>query len=362
MKKTLLPLAFVLFFNASSQVLNHQNSIFGGAERFLQFKVTDAPNDVMEILNHTSQNNQFQPAIWVHKESSNSNVLALSAHITSAVDNGTTPLIQFVAGKGIYDNNAPYSSQFPWGNGGTTLPIENRPIFAVSNAYTNYLQIAANGNIGIGASNPLSKLHTIGSVRFQSLPTIISRCLLLENSSTGEIGLGKGCASPAKQILIDENKTPIVNAINTVKKIDTFEYIDNENNLFAVYDSNQTKLTDGDYQKLIPYLIESIKELSTKIEILENQLNSKDNAISNNDVKIYPNPVKDYFNIYFEKIENSYCVVKIYDTTGKLLINKSEKPSNQKISLNVTNFASATYLYTLSTSTGEIKKGKFIKE
>ena len=44
-----------------SQTLNHQNAISGGAERHLQFKAADTPNDVMEIGNSTSQNNQFQP-------------------------------------------------------------------------------------------------------------------------------------------------------------------------------------------------------------------------------------------------------------------------------------------------------------
>ena len=361
MKKFILLgiLAPAAFF---SQTLNHQTAITSKAERHLQFKVTDAPNDVMEIGNSTALNNEFQPTIWIHKESSTGPVMVLSGNITSSVDNGSTPIINLVAGKDIFDNGAPNSSQFPWGNGGTTLPIVNRPIFAISNAFNRVLTTLPNGNIGIGTSNPLSKLHTVGSVRFQSLPTIISRCLLLENSSTGEIGLGTGCASPAKQALIDANKTPSVTAINTVKKIDTFEYIDAENNLFAVYDSNQSKITDGDYQKLIPYLIESIKELNTKIEILEGQLRSKENAISNNDVKVYPNPVKDIFNIYFDKIENTNYSVKIYDNTGKLIINKTEIPKNQKMSINVSNFSSGMYLYEVLNNKGEIKKGKFIKE
>ena len=34
-----------------SQVLNHQSALSSKAERHLQFKVTDSPNDVMEIVN-----------------------------------------------------------------------------------------------------------------------------------------------------------------------------------------------------------------------------------------------------------------------------------------------------------------------
>lgn len=46
-----------------SQVLNHQSALSSKAERHLQFKVTDSPNDVMEIVNHTSVDGKFQPAI-----------------------------------------------------------------------------------------------------------------------------------------------------------------------------------------------------------------------------------------------------------------------------------------------------------
>lgn len=60
-----------------SQVLNHQSALSSKAERHLQFKVTDSPNDVMEIVNHTSVDGKFQPAIWAHRESAaDGNVLA----------------------------------------------------------------------------------------------------------------------------------------------------------------------------------------------------------------------------------------------------------------------------------------------
>lgn len=355
----LSPLAFY------SQVLNHQTAIAGKAERHLQFKVTDAPNDVLEIVNHTSTNGQFAPAIWAHRESGNGNALALSAHITSAVDNGTTPIINIVAAKGIFDNNAPYASQFPWGDGGSGLPILNRPLLSVSNAYTAQLLLAANGNLGIGTTNPLSTLHTVGSVRFQSLPTITSGCNLMINPTTGQIGLSEFTFCNNTSLKDNVNKTPIINALKTVTNIDTYEFVDQENKVNTFTNSEKTKINDGDYNNLIPYLLESIKELNAKIENLESQINSKNNFPTSSNhlaVKIYPNPVKDIFNIYFDKTDTTNYSVKIYDNTGKLLINKTETPSNQKMSLNVSNFSSGLYVYEVLNNKGEIKKGKFIKE
>ena len=365
MKKifTLVAFTFALVFS-NSQVLNHQNSIYGKAERFLQLKVTDAPNDVMEIVNHTSQNNQFNPAIWVHKESSNGNVLALSAHITSAVDFGTTPLITFVAGKGIFDNNAPYNSQFPWGDGGTTLPVQNRPIFGISNAYNNYFTIAANGNTGIGTSTPLARLHNVGTVRLENLPNLTSGCLLKINSATGELGIDPRSCTKVSNYTNRPN-LPIINALNVVNKIDAYEFLDDNKILKTSMNVEKTNINNNDYETVIPYLLEAIKELNTKIDELESKIISQKNiqAGTEPNIKVYPNPVKDIFNIYFEKADNSNYTIYIFDSSGKEVTRKNDTTANKKMSLNLSNLPAGVYFYEVNTTeNGTVKKGKLIKE
>ena len=364
MKKNYLLVLLAVSVNHYSQVLNHQNAIFGGAERHLQFKVSDAPNDVMEILSSTSQSNQFQPAIWVHKESSNGPVLVLAAHVTPQVDFGITPIINLTAGIGIFDNNAPYSSQFPWGEGGTTGLVQNRPIFAVSNAYNSFLTIAANGNIGMGTKNPLAKLHNVGTARFENLPTLNSGCILRINYVTGELGIDPTTCSKVQGLPILD-KRPILNALNTVNNIETYEFKDEKSNLNSAFNTEKTKITQGDYQTLIPYLLESIKELNAKITDLESRLNAKNGANPSDEinVKVYPNPVRDIFTIYFEKAINSKYSVKIFDNNGRIAQQKSLNIKENKTNINVSNFSTGVYLYEITNADGkQITKGKFIKE
>jgi len=364
MKKIIFLVAIIPAI-AYSQVLNHQSALPSKAERHLQFKISDAPNDVLEIGNSTSLNNQFQPTIWAHKESSNVTPLALTSHITSVVDNGAAPLINLNAGIGIFDNGAPNTSQFPWGDGSSTLPIVNRPILGVNNATTRLFTVSANGNIGIGITTPLAKLHTIGTVRHIGLSTLTSGCLLYINPTTGEIGRMTGtlCRDKASSIMSD--KAPIVNALEIVTKIDTYEAKDSENNVDTFIDSGKTKIADGDYQKLIPYLLESIKELNVKIEDLESQLNAKNGNLANNNAsfKVLPNPVKDILTVYFDNSENKNYTVNIFDTSGNKIANKSGIPANNMMSINLSNLAAGVYVYEIAEKGSKTsKKGKLIKE
>lgn len=361
MKKITFLLA-ILPIIAFSQVLNTQTALPSQAERHLQFKVSDAPNDVMEILNQTSQNNQFGPTIWVHKESSNAVALALSAHITSAVDYGTTPIINIIAGRGIFDNSAPNTSNFPWGNSGTTLSIQNRPIFAVSNAYASQLLLAANGNFGIGTTTPSARLHNVGSVKFENLSNITSKCPLYIDVNTNEVGKlsNINCipTSQSKNYL----KNDISNSLNIIKNIKTAELNDG-NNKYAVIEESEYQNMDS--ENIIPYLIESIKELNTKIEDLENQLNSKNNVAINSNVnfKISPNPVKDILNIYFDNSESKNYTINIYDTLGNRLVNRTGTSTNGSLSINLANLATGIYVYEVMENGNKAsKKGKMIKE
>lgn len=343
----------LVFFFATSQVLNTQTALSGKAERFLQFKITDTPNDVMEILNHTSQNNQFQPAIWVHKESSNGPVLALSAHITSAVDNGTTPLINFVAGKGIFDNNAPYSSQFPWGDGGTTENVINRPVFGIANAYNNLFLLKANGNLGIETTNPEAKLHIVGNLKFEGLSNSNNGCPLLLDT------FGNVYKSTVCQISVGEiyDKKPILNALNTIKTFPTYNYSETSNNTLYKSTANYDAIAvlypnyrngKNDDTQIIALLIESIKELKIKVEALEEQLGTKNVNSNDGNVKVYPNPVKNNLTIFFVADVKGYTKINIYNTEGRKISNYKLKPANQKITINVSNLPTGNYLYEIT--------------
>lgn len=352
-----------------SQTLNHQNAIIGKAERHLQFKVTDAQKDVFEIGNSTALDNQFQPTLWAHKESSSGPVFVLSGNITSAVDFGTVPIINLVAGKDIFDNNAPYSSQFPWGNGGTTMPIQTRPIFAISNAYSNYLTIAANGNLGIGTNKPQSKLHNVGSVRFESLPmsTRSGKCGLLIHPITGDVT--SDCSNiKARNMDDSENTKPVLNALDIITKMDGVEQESNKGKTAFINTNRLEKTTQTQFEnseELIPYLLEAIKELHAKIDDLENQINStKSNLKVSKELfmKLYPNPVENDLNLFFEKSAGDLMQVKIYDQSGIIALNLKEKTQNKKITIPVNHLTSGLYFYEIQDNNGQLTRGKFIKQ
>ncbi|WP_027382104.1 T9SS type A sorting domain-containing protein [Epilithonimonas caeni] len=367
MKKILLISFHFSIFFGNAQVLNTQNALSGQAERHLQFKISDAAKDVLEIGNSTSLNAQFQPTIWAHKESSPGPVLVFSANTVTSMDNGTVPMLNFVAGKDIFDNNAPNTSQFPWGDGGTVQPLINRPIVAFSNAYNNLVLLKANGNFGIGTTNPDAKLHTVGNLKFEGLTTSNSGCPLLLDTF-GNVYKSTICQISATEIY---DKKPILNALNTIKTFPTYNYSEFSNNTIykstADYDAIAALYPNyrngkNDDTQIIALLIESIKELKVKVDALEEQLGTK-NAISDTGIKIYPNPVKNDLTIFFDKEIKSYVRINIYNTEGRKISNYQVRPSSQKVSINVSNLPTGNYLYEIiADGSQDVSKGKFIKE
>lgn len=368
MKKTLLSIFGVLSALATSQVLNTQNALSGQAERHLQFKVSDAQKDVLEIGNSTSQNSQFQPTIWAHKESSPGPVMVISANTITSMDNGNVPMLNFVAGKDIFDNNAPNSSQFPWGDGGTTQPIVNRPIVAFSNAFNNLVLLKANGNFGIGITDPQAKLHTIGSLKFEGLGSSNSGCPLLIDAF-GNVTRSSPC-QPSSGIVVD--KKPILNALNKIKTFTTYDYSESSNasvykstvdydalsSLYPNYNSGK-----NDDTQIIALLVEAIKELKTKVESLEQALGTKNNIPSEQEVKIYPNPVKDNLSFYFDMDIKGIVKIHIFDIQGRKISSYQVRISDKKSNINVSNLSPGNYLYEITTDQNkDTMKGKFIKE
>ena len=367
MKKVLLISCNLALFIGNAQVLNTQNALPGQAERHLQFKISDASKDVLEIGNSTSLNAQFQPTIWAHKESSTGPVMVFSANTITSMDNGTVPMLNFVAGKDIFDNNAPNTSQFPWGDGGTVQPLSNRPIVAFSNAYNNLVLLKANGNFGIGTTNPEAKLHTVGNLKFEGLASSNVGCPLLVDTF-GNVYKSTSCQVGAAEIY---NKKPILNALNTIQTFPTYNYSEVSNNTLykstADYDAIATLYPNyrngkNDDTQIIALLIEAVKELKIKVEVLEDALGTK-NSNYNNGVKVYPNPVKNDLTIFFTTDIKGYAKINIYNTEGRKISNYQLKPANQKVTINVSNLPTGNYIYEITSDDNqEVSKGKFIKE
>ncbi|SFQ22891.1 Por secretion system C-terminal sorting domain-containing protein [Flavobacterium akiainvivens] len=170
----------MLFGTASAlaQVANPHNAtaVSGGAERVASFTVSDATNDRLEIANGTQNADKFNPTIWSYKTSDNTYALAITTAISSATDNGTSPTMLFTTGRAsAFNSGAPGTGGFAWGD---TSPIVNRPAFEFRNDSQRILTMLANGNTGIGTTAPTARLHTVGAVRFQDIPTISNTYVL----------------------------------------------------------------------------------------------------------------------------------------------------------------------------------------
>src|SRR5690606_11753671 len=130
----------------------------------------------------------FIPTLWSYRATNNTYGLVFTSSISSSLDNGTSPIMLFTTN--IAPNiqlNSPTSGDFPWGNSGTTLPINNRPVFQWRNNSNSLLTILANGNVGINTTTPTALLHTVGSLRFQNLTDASNPFRLLGVDSNGNV-------------------------------------------------------------------------------------------------------------------------------------------------------------------------------
>lgn len=154
-------ISFSLTVNVFSQIHHNiqDNAVSNTAERIAKFSVADAPKDLLEIVNGTKNSNQFVPNIWAHRESDNRYVFNIFSSIKSSVDNGIKPLMTFRAEvrNSIYD-----SYPFPWGR--EVTPIKNRPLFSWANYNSTKMLMKANGNLGLGTTNPSYKLQVQGDI------------------------------------------------------------------------------------------------------------------------------------------------------------------------------------------------------
>jgi len=107
--------------------------------------LSDAPGAYFKVSNATSANGVFVPR-FMGRANSTLMSLSLMAFVNDAHDTGTTPAMFFDARK---DSGA----------------LVTRPTFRFRSAANNFLEILANGNIGINTLSPDAKLDVHGDTR-----------------------------------------------------------------------------------------------------------------------------------------------------------------------------------------------------
>ncbi|PIV48402.1 MAG: hypothetical protein COS19_13995 [Flavobacteriaceae bacterium CG02_land_8_20_14_3_00_34_13] len=141
-----------------------------GAERVSSFGISNFALQRFEITNATVENDRFIPALWSHNGYDNRHVIQFHASTSNSFDNGSEPLIKFIASTVTNLNlQAPVGSQFPWGDGGTQNPLNNRPTFSWINGESTVMILSAQNNLGIGTITPTARLDINGSARFRNL-------------------------------------------------------------------------------------------------------------------------------------------------------------------------------------------------
>ena len=138
----------------------------------LRVSVSHSPDDFVGFRNGTGSNN-FNPVLLGYNQGmSNASTLTMAGMTNYAGDMGSWPMMLFDARKHT-DNTLT--------TGGTM--IENRPLFAWRNYTTVYMQMLANGYIGIGTTLPQAQLHTTGSVRLSGLPVNAASSVVMTDAS-----------------------------------------------------------------------------------------------------------------------------------------------------------------------------------
>ncbi len=138
----------------------------------LRVSTTHSPADFVGFRNGTFTNN-FNPVLLGYNEGlTTASTLTMAGMTNYAGDMGNWPMMLFDARKHT-DNTLT--------TGGAA--IQNRPLFAWRNYTTVYMQMLANGNIGIGTPTPQAQLHTTGSVRFSGLPASSANSVLMADAA-----------------------------------------------------------------------------------------------------------------------------------------------------------------------------------
>lgn len=207
MKNTaLLLFSLFTFFGYSQISLPHDAPNITGAERISNFGVTGLQNQRFEVANATVNQNQFLPALWFHNGVANYHAVQFHATTTGAFDNGTTPLVRFIASV-PQSVNLTGGTEFPWGNGGTQNSLTVRPTFSWMNGENTIMQISAQNNLGLNTIMPTARFHSNGTVRFENIPTATANLFVLTADANGNV---------SRQLSSSFGNGGITNSCNTV--------------------------------------------------------------------------------------------------------------------------------------------------
>lgn len=371
-------IAFCVLTNLSAQIHhNIQDNATYAVERIAKFSVSDAPKDVLEIVNGTQYNNQFVPNIWAHRESDNRIAFNVFSSIKSNVDNGSAPIFTFRAElrNSIYD-----SHPYPWGS--TAAQVQNRPLFSWANYNSTKMLMKANGYLGLGTISPSTQLHTTGTLRFQNLPNATTPTYILGTDANGNVkeypAISSNGNSDSDWYKVERGSlTSINDNIYTLGNVGINTSIPIANlhskgtvrfeNLPSGYGNLQYLLgVDGNgvvkkYKQLTIFL-KGLKEIALKqqnqITLLQNQLSelkksSTTNVLKGNGIKFssnYPNPFseKTIINYTLSK-ETNTAKIFVYDINGRLMDNYDlkERRNESKLVISKKDLKPGIYFYTL---------------
>lgn len=383
----------VLEVNSQSSPVHHnvQDNATVAVERIAKFSVSDALSDVLEIVNGTQVNGQFVPNIWAHRSSDNRIAFNIFTSIKSNVDNGSNPIMTFRAElrNSIYD-----SYPYPWGS--QVAQVQNRPLFSWSNYNSTKMLMKANGNLGLGTTNPTAQLHTTSTLRFQNLGLGTSNYVLVvdgvgnvKRKYMNNSGGGGLCdcpflkSIPNSSLKFKRNVKVIDNSLSKILQLTGREYswrtdeyesknFNTKKELGFIAEEVEKIIpelvsvdNDGDknldYLGMIPLLLEAVKEQQNQITLLQNkisdlELNNEENNFSNiNSTRTsfssnYPNPFGNETKVDFyieNNIKNARLVIYNMNGTTVKSINLKQRGIKTNISINKQGLKSGIYFYTL---------------
>jgi hypothetical protein len=120
-------------------------------ETLFRARVSDAGTDEFSIINNTASDGFFSPLMKGYVQSTATQpAMSFIGQVTSGVDSGTVPVLVFDARQ-------------------SSAVLATRPVIAFRSYATTYMSIAAGGNVGIGITAPLAKLHVVGSADDEQL-------------------------------------------------------------------------------------------------------------------------------------------------------------------------------------------------
>jgi len=220
---------------APSSQLQVVTPALSGGENLLKMKVDDAENDSFEIKNSTGGVNSFIPLLVGNVVSTTNSALVLTGQTDSVHDTGTLPLMLFTSRM-------------------VGAKINTRPLFSWANYNVRHMTMLANGNLGIGITNPNEKLAVNGKIRAQEIK--------VETADWPDYVFAKDYQLPSL--------------------VETEQHIKEKGHLPGIPSAGDVKSNGVDLGEMNAKLLKKIEELTLhlieqnkRIEKLENQLTGK---------------------------------------------------------------------------------------